>query len=209
MAYERDRGASRGVGAIAAIDNSTTERHRQQRIGRATQNRDRRMVALSMGAFGSDHRSKAPTGAVQGPVPKSTSSGANVVVTDHRTGKPSTPAPGAPPPAAAPGTYPSTPTAPSSPVPITPVAPTTSSPTTTAPTTITVSGGAGGTSTTSGSGSGMTGSSTAVPVSTLDTASQLPDVVPTSSDDMTRNLMIAGGVAAAALAAYLIFRRPS
>lgn len=53
MSYMRDRDAlTRGVGAIAATDGSAARRHQRAQMARATGARDRAMSAISRGAMG-------------------------------------------------------------------------------------------------------------------------------------------------------------
>lgn len=220
MAYARDRDhLSRGVGAIAAVDNvSPRARARKLAIARATMVRDRKLVALS-----GDHRASGVSS-----TSKASSSKRTAGTVDHRTGAKS-PAPGAPPAAAAPGTYGPAATFTDGPPPAktpypgmprrsvtveppvgTPPAPrTTSTPPTSSaptpsPTTITVSGGSGGSSSTSTPTTKPTTTAGGAP-STI----SLPDIPESEagaeSGVSTRTLLIAGG--GIALVAYLLLRK--
>lgn len=211
MAYERDHdGATRGAGAIAAIDHAASSASRRRRIavGQATRQRDRRMAAISAGALGitptpirspqPGNRSGIPVGAPVGiakfrlpPVDLRVTAGN--LSTAMQPGGYVPP----PPPALVPIPVPPPPpvllppppgTTPTSPLPA-PKPPT--------PTVVTVSSGGG-------ASASPPRTSTSTSVLTSPALPDIPDPVAGASLLTPQNLMIAGG---AALAAYLLFFR--
>lgn len=220
MAYARDKDRlSRGVGAIASVDNVSPRAHAHRlAIARATQARDRAMVALS-----GDHRA---SGTASTSPSKGSGASKRTATVDHRTGN-KAPAPGAPPAAAAPGTYGPAATFTDGPPPTktpypgmprrsvtveppvgtpTPVKPTpapTATPTP-APTSITVSGGSGGSGGSSSTPSPKpTSTSPGTPTPT--TLPDIPEPDASGGGVSTRTWLLAGG--GAALAAYFLFFR--
>jgi hypothetical protein len=222
MSYERDTDRrTRGAGAIAAADLSAQNRQiARVNVGRATRQRDRAMAAVANGALGAISRDPRPSrrvpnvvaqprpAASSGPAPISIfgTSGALATGTVHAI--PVTVAADPPPPPVRPiYTYDPTgrpPLPTPAPLPLTPLPPIPTTAPSAGTTTGTTAGSAGSGGTMSGGGGSVITTGGAGAPLTLPDLNPLPipDVMPT--DNMTRNMLIAGGVG---LAAYFLFFR--
>lgn len=215
MAYERDPDhMTRGVGAIAAADHVSPDRHRRRiAVGQATRRRDRAMAAVAMGALGTVgarssnaivrepvRTARTPGGAPPPPPRPPTPSGP--VQTTFPAVPPSVPLPPSmwptTPPAATQGTPVQSPPHPIDPLPLPPVVPL---PPVAVPAPVTGPR-------TVGTGPALV--TKTAPVATvggggaLSPLPAIPDIDGGDTDNTVRNVAIGAGVA---VAAYLLFRR--